>query len=643
MLAQCPAASSSIVQTGSCPGKITLSVHTNDTLLKIRWYKNNSNILVKTAAAIKNPNGEVVAGGNGTGNGDDQLNSPEGICLDKNGNLYIADQGNNRIEKYNPGYNAGSTIAGNRRGKRGDSAYLLSAPQDVFVDSSNNVFVADSYNNRIQKFTQNDTMGITVAGGNGQGSNLNQLTLPFSIVVDKNGNIYTNVFDRVLKFPPNSNSKTDGDLIINNYSGLLGMFVDNGNNLYIADQATGEVQKWPPNATAGITVAGGNGFGPNNNQINAASDVCLDKKGNVFVTDANKCEVQMWPPGAATSIIVACGNGCGNALDQLDQPYGICLDDKGFVYVSDSKNNRVLKFDLLPVIDTVYIPTSPGTYFAIVTDSAGCTYTTNSIVIDSDARVTITASADTVCTGGTLTFTATPYNVTGNYYYTWMRNDTLNYTGGAIYIDTLKDNGDVITSVLNYGEDCVSDTSNPIKPFVNMLPQVYIKTPILLAAGGSVQLQPQVTGNISSYIWKPVQGLSDIYIKNPVATLVTSTNYTLIVSSAGGCFDSATTSIQLLNDIYIPTAFTPNADGLNDNFYVLGGPVSAIVKDMMIYDRWGEKIFETHNALLNSVSSGWNGFIKGYPATPGAYIYLIDIKFLNGTDKLYKGTITLLR
>ena len=95
------------------------------------------------------------------------LNFPIGIILDSSDTLYIADSLNNRIQKIFLGNTTGTTVAGSQNGVVGSNASLLNYPNDIAVDSNGNIYVADAYNYRIQLWPVNASLGTTI-GGNGK-------------------------------------------------------------------------------------------------------------------------------------------------------------------------------------------------------------------------------------------------------------------------------------------------------------------------------------------------------------------------------------------------------------------------------------------------------------------------------------------
>jgi gliding motility-associated-like protein len=92
-------------------------------------------------------------------------------------------------------------------------------------------------------------------------------------------------------------------------------------------------------------------------------------------------------------------------------------------------------------------------------------------------------------------------------------------------------------------------------------------------------------------------------------------------------------------DIFIPNAFTPNGDGNNDFFQVFGNKEAWKYFEVSVFDRWGEKVYES-----NDMNFMWNGEFKGKASAMGVYVYEIHLVYLDDhTDKLFKGTVTLVR
>ena len=90
------------------------------------------------------------------------------------------------------------------------------------------------------------------------------------------------------------------------------------------------------------------------------------------------------------------------------------------------------------------------------------------------------------------------------------------------------------------------------------------------------------------------------------------------------------------NNYFLPTAFSPNHDGLNDVLYVRGNGIRDIA--FSIYNRWGEKVFESHK-----ISDGWDGTFKGKPLGSAVFVYRLELIFTNGDHTTSKGNVTLIR
>lgn len=162
----------------------------------------------------------------------------------------------------------------------------------------------------------------------------------------------------------------------------------------------------------------------------------------------------------------------------------------------------------------------------------------------------------------------------------------------------------------------------------------------------SLALLPKAEGGtISSYSWTPGQFLSCTSCSTPVVTPEFTKQYELITRNEFACTDTAIAIIRTHSGsgLQIPNAFTPNADRLNDVFYILTGPDARLLKNFSIFDRWGQKIFEVQNAAPNDPSSGWDGKIKGREAPSGTYVYYVTMAYANGKQEVHKGLVVLIR
>ncbi len=153
-------------------------------------------------------------------------------------------------------------------------------------------------------------------------------------------------------------------------------------------------------------------------------------------------------------------------------------------------------------------------------------------------------------------------------------------------------------------------------------------------AGDTITLQPSVTGESPVYLWTPPDFLSDPLALNPLAYPPRDQFYTLKVTTAHGCLGSDEVMVKATAGIFVPTAFTPNGDGLNDRWHIpfLDPVMDALV---IVYNVYGEEVYRVKGAWVD-----WDGSVNGKKQPSGTYIY--SVRFSNNRKPL-QGTFTLLR
>lgn len=191
------------------------------------------------------------------------------------------------------------------------------------------------------------------------------------------------------------------------------------------------------------------------------------------------------------------------------------------------------------------------------------------------------------------------------------------------------------------------DTIGCPKPFSDTI-LIAVSDPVRAFAGNDTtmvagqKLQLNATGG-STYLWSPSTGLNDATIANPLVTLgaeLDSIKYRVLVTTGEGCSATDEIKIRIFKsgpEIYVPSAFTPNADGRND---VLR-PFPVGMKSLnyfRIYNRWGQLIFSTKEQ-----GKGWDGNFNGKPQSSGTYVYSAEAEDYMGVKVVRKGTIVLIR
>lgn len=153
--------------------------------------------------------------------------------------------------------------------------------------------------------------------------------------------------------------------------------------------------------------------------------------------------------------------------------------------------------------------------------------------------------------------------------------------------------------------------------------------------GSSLQLH---ASGAASWAWTPADWLSNPAVHDPISTPGEAITYVVIGTNEFGCADTASVRIDLdytIND-FIPSAFSPNGDGRNDLFHVVGFKYQ-LVEEFRVFNRWGQLVF---TAMDNK---GWDGTLKGGKAESGTYYYVIKLRYPDGKAKTFKGDVMLVR
>jgi sugar lactone lactonase YvrE len=234
--------------------------------------------------------GQIVAGGNGCGNGKNQLNRPAHVIVDKGKNhLFISDQHNKRVVRWPCG-----------SGTSGEIIISKIHCGGLAIDNNGNLYVSDCRKNEVRQWKIGETSGTLVAGGNGQGNRLDQLYFPTDIVIDDD------------------------------------------HSLYILDLGNRRVIKWMKGAKEGILVAGDEN-GPI--QLSSPNGLVVDHLGTVYVADWNVHRILRWCKGATQWDIIISQRE-QTYEDQIDHPKDLSMDRQGNLYVVGYYNHRLQRFDV---------------------------------------------------------------------------------------------------------------------------------------------------------------------------------------------------------------------------------------------------------------------------------------------------------
>ena len=292
---------------------------------------------------------------------------------------------------------------------------------------------------------------------------------------------------------------------------------------------------------------------------------------------------------------------------------------------------------------------TPGTYNVTLTLVAldGCLAdTTKPIVVNALPPVDVVSDSIVVCGNSPVTFDVLNPDATSTYdWYTTLTGGTLVFTGPSFTVPNVTGFVEYFVGATN-AAGCISERKRVV---ANILPNLPIPVAVVdsigvdrikfswLAVPGALTYEVSTDAGTNWII--PSSGPTGL--THTVTGLNPLQTVSLIVRATGAvsCQQSVSAAVEaktLPGQIYIPNAFSPNADGLNDFLLVYG----YTIKEMrfLIFNQWGEKIFESNNQ-----ATGWDGKYKGKPQPSGVYMYVCELILNDGKKEVRKGSINLVR
>ena len=303
-----------------------------------------------------------------------QFDRPAGVEVDAVGNVYVADYGNNLIRKITS-EGLVSTLAGSTRGFKDGSgrSAQFHGPAGVALDAEGNVYVADYGNNLIRKITSEGLVS-TLAGStegfrDGSGTSA-QFHGPYGVALDAEGNVYVadEYNHRIRKITPEGLVSTlagstegfrDGDITSAQFNFPSGVALDSEGNVYVADYGNDLIRKITPEGLVSTFTGSTRGFRDGvgtSAQFNFPSDVEVDAEGNVYVADeSNNLIRKITSEGLVSTLagsIWGFRDGSGKSAE-FNYPYGVAVDAVGNVYVANSYNHRIRKITSEGLVSTL--------------------------------------------------------------------------------------------------------------------------------------------------------------------------------------------------------------------------------------------------------------------------------------------------
>jgi len=270
------------------------------------------------------------------GTGDGQFYNPEALAIAGNGNIYVADKGNSRVEQFTGN---GTYV----------SQFSTPSSQALAIAGNGNVYVTDNLNSHIEEFTSSGTyMSQFGSLGTGDGQFYN----PEALAIAGNGNIYVldTLSDRVEEFTSSGTYMSQfgtygtGD---GQFSSPIGVAIASNGNVYVIDGSNSRIEEF---TSSGTYVSQFGTYGDGDGQFDYPMGIAIASNGNVYVADTNNNRIEEF--SSSGDYIAQFGTyGTGNG--QLNYPMGIAIASNGNVYVADKNNGRVEVFGYPQNLGTV--------------------------------------------------------------------------------------------------------------------------------------------------------------------------------------------------------------------------------------------------------------------------------------------------
>lgn len=260
-----------------------------------------------------------------------------------------------------------------------------------------------------------------------------------------------------------------------------------------------------------------------------------------------------------------------------------------------------------------------GTYFASV-NNGSCAWS-DSVLVNVTTKPVVKVNSDSIkiCQGDSIQFIAS-----GATSYKWLPVTGLSANDTSVV--TASPSSDITYMVVGSNAEGCSDTATATvkvirKPIANAGPDKAI------VKGSGIQLSAAASGDSISYYWTPDYAITGMQSLTPSVSPSTDTSYVLHVVCTAGCGSAEDTMrVIIYKQISVPNAFSPNGDGINDQWKIIG--INSYPQaEVAVFDRYGRELLRRKNF------QDWDGTHNGKPLEPANYYYVIDLK--NGFPKLY--------
>lgn len=321
-----------------------------------------------------------------------------------------------------------------------------------------------------------------------------------------------------------------------------------------------------------------------------------------------------------TNVIVSVYPGTG--IVGISGNNSICFGDSTLLYASGVTNYL---WSTGATGSSIIVKPTVNTLYEVTVTNLTCSGSSSILVSVTPMPTATITNSQTICAGSSVQLIAS-----GGTIFLWN-------TGATSSSVQVNPNTTTSYSVIVSNGNC-SDTANTFV-IVNPLPQGIACCDTTIIPDQNVQLIINPVNSVYSYNWTPTEGLSCNTCASPMASPKVTTIYQLTITSNKGCEINDMVTVNIIcGELFVPNAFSPNGDGQNDVLYVKGFCIQTF--SLEIYDRWGNKVFET-----TDITRGWNGSYQnsGKELNTDVFVYSLQAILMDGTSIAKKGNISLIR
>ena len=270
------------------------------------------------------------------------------------------------------------------------------------------------------------------------------------------------------------------------------------------------------------------------------------------------------------------------------------------------------------------------TQYTVTGYNGNCTDTkTIDVFVNPPFNIAVSVTSYSICSGHSTTLYAT-----GASDFSWLPGLGLSATNGSLII--ANPNTTTVYTVTGYQNNCYN--SQQFTVTVAPSPVINLTSDLIIYEGDSVTL---LASGGNTYNWSPNENLSCTNCNSTIASPIKSTSYCVEITDTNSCTNSKCVNITVdinCGELFLPNAFSPNEDGINDVLHVKINPKCVSSFNILIFDRWGEKVFES-----DDLNFSWDGTFRGKALNTAVFVYQLKLKLLNKELLSKKGNITLIK